>query len=334
MAGIMGNSLSRAVGDGLLSRNSSLRTAILVAVSLIVARLLYVVLKNAWEYQADTIYGRRHGCKLPPALTKRWPLGIDRIKELWESNADGRLLAFLCSIAKDYEPGNNLCQYLLVGPRAYHILHPTNLETLLSTNFKDYGFGCRPGVFGPLLGKGIFTQEGAAWKHSRELLRKQFVRAQYQDLRYFHEHVANLIDLMPTDGDVDLQPLFFNLTLDVASELLFGRSVYSLRADVDQAAENREFAESFNIAQEGLAKRFRLAPFHFLYSPATFRKACRNVHRFVERYIRELRLMEKVPESRDQEDSSASCMLLIMDLSVIRPLWNDYDVRLAASWER
>lgn len=179
------------------------------------------------------------------------------------------------------------------------------METLLSTNFQDYGFGCRPAVFAPLLGNGIFTQEGAAWKHSRELLRKQFVRAQYQDLRYFHEHVDNLINRMPADGVVDLQPLFFNLTLDVAAELLFGRSVYSLRAGVDQAAENREFAESFNIAQEGLAKRFRLAPFHFLYNPAEFRDACRRVHSFVERYIREQRLMEEHSAS-DKDDSDSS----------------------------
>lgn len=99
---------------------------------------------------------------MPPELTKKWPLGIDRIKQLWDSNADGRLLAFLCSIAKDYDGRNNLCQYLLFGPRAYHILHPANVEALLSANFKDYGFGCRPAVFAPLLGNGIFTQEGQA----------------------------------------------------------------------------------------------------------------------------------------------------------------------------
>lgn len=99
---------------------------------------------------------------MPPELTKKWPLGIDRIKQLWGSNADGHLLAFLCSIAKDYDGPNNLCQHLLFGPRAYHILHPANVETLLSTNFKDYGFGCRPDVFAPLLGNGIFTQEGEA----------------------------------------------------------------------------------------------------------------------------------------------------------------------------
>lgn len=92
---------------------------------------------------------------------------------------------------------------------------------------------------------------------------------------------------MPASGLVDLQPLFFNLTLDTATALLFGQSVYSLRAGVDQAEDNKDFAASFDIAQEGLAKRFRLAPFHSLYSPPAFRKACRNVHRFVEKYIEE-----------------------------------------------
>lgn len=151
----------------------------------------------------------------------------------------------------------------------------------------DYGFGSRRSVFAPLLGNGIFTQEGQAWKHSRELLRKQFVRAQYQNCDQFQEHFDNFKNCLPASGTVDLQPLFFRLTLDSATALLFGRSVYSLRADIDQDAENREFAESFNIAQEGLAKRFRIAPFHFFYNPPSFRRACQKVHRFVERYIRE-----------------------------------------------
>ncbi|KAK3935858.1 cytochrome P450 52A13 [Diplogelasinospora grovesii] len=279
---------------------------VLVVLGFAAAHVLYTLLQRFREYLADADYARRHGCQRPPELPKRWPLGIDRIKELWDSNADGRLLAFLCSIAKDYEPRNNLCQHLLVGPRAYHILHPVNVEALLSTNFKDYGFGCRPAVFAPLLGKGIFTQEGAAWKHSRELLRKQFVRTQYQNFDHFSEHVDNLIACMPSDGDVDLQPLFFSLTLDTATELLFGKSVYSLRADIDQAVGNREFAESFNIAQEGLAKRFRLAPFHFLYNPRKFRRACRTVHRFVEQYIRQKNLFQTGKTATPTEEGGGS----------------------------
>ncbi|KAK4042728.1 cytochrome P450 [Parachaetomium inaequale] len=309
--------LLRAINGGLPTEVSFLEAFALVALSLVVARLVYIVLKNAWEYRADTILGRQHGCQLPPALPKRWPLGIDRIRQLWQANADGRLLAFLCSIADDYEPGNNLCQYLLFGPRAYHVLHPANLETILSTKFSDYGFGCRPAVFAPLLGNGIFTQEGARWRHSRDLLRKQFVRAQYQDLRHLHEHVGNLIECIPTkEGTVvDLQPLFFNLTLDVATDLLFGRSVHSLRAGVDQAAENREFAEGFDAAQEGLAKRFRLAPFHAVYNPASFRRACRNVHRFVERYIREQGFMEPGSGDAEKDDGSDSSSWFIKQVA-------------------
>lgn len=86
--------------------------------------------------QADIAFGARHGCQPPPELPYRWPLGIDRIKELWQSNAEGRLLGFLCSIAKDYEPGNNLSQFLLIGPRAFHVLHPENVESIQSTNFR------------------------------------------------------------------------------------------------------------------------------------------------------------------------------------------------------
>lgn len=89
------------------------------------------------------------------------------------------------------------------------------------------------------------------------------------------------------------------MTLDTATALLFGRPVYALRAGIDQDKENKIFAESFNIAQEGLAKRFRIAPWQFLYNPPAFRKACANVHRFVEGYIKGLNL-ENV-ESHDKK---------------------------------
>lgn len=88
------------------------------------------------DLQADIAFGASHGCQPPPELPYRWPLGIDRIKELWGSNSEGRLLALICSIAKDYEPRNNLSQFLLIGPRAFHVLHPKNVGAILSTNFK------------------------------------------------------------------------------------------------------------------------------------------------------------------------------------------------------
>jgi hypothetical protein len=86
--------------------------------------------------QADVALGARHGCQPPPQLPNRWVLGIDHLKELRDADSDGRLLAFLCSIAKDYEPYNNLSQFLLFGPRMFHTLHPENVKAVLSENFE------------------------------------------------------------------------------------------------------------------------------------------------------------------------------------------------------
>ncbi len=86
--------------------------------------------------QANVALGLKQGCLPPPQLPNQWPLGIDWIRKLWRSDSEQHLLAFLCSIADGYEPRNNLFQYLLFGPRAFHVLDPINLEAVLSTNFQ------------------------------------------------------------------------------------------------------------------------------------------------------------------------------------------------------
>ena len=102
----------------------------------------------------------------------------------------------------------------------------------------------------------------------------------------FREHVDNLLErLYLSEKVVDLQPLFFNFTLDTTTALLLGRSVYSLRAKNVHDDGVKDFGRHFDIAQGGLAKRFRLAPWHSLYSPPQFRRSCSIVHQFVDDYI-------------------------------------------------
>ena len=132
-------------------------------------------------------------------------------------------------------------------------------------------------------------------------MRRQFVRAQYKNLDQFREHVDNLLECLPKpSGIVDLQPLFFKLTLDTTTALLLGRSVLSLKTEVIADAGIKSFTEGFDIAQAGLAKRFRLAPFHFLYRPPTFQYACSAVHKFVDDYI------EKRVVQRGHDPNAAS----------------------------
>ena len=101
-----------------------------------VSRSLYSGLSSVDRRQTDVALGLRHGCLPPPQLPNQWPLGIDWIRKLWQSDSEQHLLAFLCSIADGYEPRNNLSQYLLIGPRAFHVLDPMNVEAVLSTNFQ------------------------------------------------------------------------------------------------------------------------------------------------------------------------------------------------------
>lgn len=233
------------------------------------------------SHRADQKLINQHGCRRAPKLRNWWPLGIDRLIQIWQADSDQRLMELFTFHFRDV--GNTLEQRFL-GTRAFGTIEPKNLEAMMSSNIKDFSFGLRRQIFFPLLGDGIFTQDGSAWKHSRELLRPQFTRQQYQGLGVFREHVDNLIALIPKDGrPIDLQPLFFGLTLDTTTDLIFGASVKSLR-EVGLSRGN-EFAEQFNIAQNYVVQRFRLLDFYWLIGGQKFKRSCAAVHKFVDDII-------------------------------------------------
>lgn len=148
--------------------------------------------------------------------------------------------------------------------------------------------GPRRAITFPMFGDGIFTQDGAAWKHSRETLRPQFLHKQYEDLEVFKPAVEDLMDAISEsaakhDNVVDFQPLFFRLTLDTTTAFLFGESIRSLKQP-DIAGE-QTFADAFNLAQEYVAKRFRLLDLYWLIGGPKFHQACKKVHEFADQII-------------------------------------------------
>lgn len=134
------------------------------------------------------------------------------------------------------------------------------------------------------MGSGIFTQDGATWKHSRALLRPQFSSNRYQNFEEIKKCVENLINRIPKDGIIDLQPLFFRLTFDTTTFLLFGETLSSLQ-NIEIAGQESEFAQAFNLGQEYLAHRGRLGPFYWIANTPEFRRACRASHHFVDHAI-------------------------------------------------
>ena len=107
------------------------------------------------------------------------------------------------------------------GVTGFFTTDPENVEAILSTQFEDYDLGSRRLATSPVLGEGIFSQDGPAWKQSRELIRRQFARVQQQTLQVFVPHVKELTstleEAVATGETVDMKPFFFEYTLSTTT---------------------------------------------------------------------------------------------------------------------
>lgn len=196
---------------------------------------------------------------------------------------------------------------------------PENLKGVLATQFKDFTLGTRYEMFFQLLGNGIFTLSGEGWKHSRTMLRPQFARDQISHLESIKQHVDALImciDEANAKGKyVDLQDLFHKLTLDTATEFLFGESTDTLGLHPNKERKGlkvtpMEFQQSFGEAQEMLAYRFISGP-HFwrIINSNRFKKNCLNCKEFVDYFV------NKALESPMEKDQTADKYVFINELT-------------------
>lgn len=133
-------------------------------------------------------------------------------------------------------------------------------------------------------------------EHSRATLRPQFARTQISDLRLEEEHVQLLLSVIPSSTNqwtekVDLKPLFFNLTLDSATEFLFGESVYSQKSQSTSGQNEKgdrdwaAFAKRFDDANAVINFRYRLMQLYWLYNPKSFKDDCRQIHQLVDHFV-------------------------------------------------
>lgn len=175
---------------------------------------------------------------------------------------------------------------------------------------EDFSLGLRPKHFAPLMGSGIFTQDGAAWRHSRALLRPQFTSNRYQNFEEMKKSVESLVDQISPDSIVDLQPLFFRLTFDTTTFLLFGKTLSSLQSS-DIAGKESEFAAAFNLGQDYLSHRGRLGDLYWLANTPEFWRACKTSHRFVDDAIQTALDDAEKPKSKETEDEDSKNYVFI-----------------------
>ncbi|CAO2650850.1 Nn.00g091470.m01.CDS01 [Neocucurbitaria sp. VM-36] len=244
---------------------------------------LYVVRRIYWEATTGTrrrALAKQHGC-LPPQkrLNRVLPnlidlFGVDMVISNYRAYKAHRKLEQEANDLRD--AGAHTIQAKVFGLNIFITDDPENVKCLLATNSDTWSLGqSRIKVMSSYLGHGIFTNEGKAWKHSRDMLH---------------------------GSEVDLQPLFHELTLDVATDFLFGRSTNSLNR-ADESEDVKEFIESFEYCLDPLSsdncKRFGYLG--LLLPDRKKKRSVKFIQDFTDKVIdEELRLKE---ETQDKQDS-------------------------------
>ncbi|KAF3162545.1 Protein kinase alk2 [Orbilia oligospora] len=241
-------------------------------------------------------FEKSHGTKPPNYMVNGLPFGIDYVVCLLNHVKRQTVLEFMRGNYEEY--GHTFAMNTL-GKTTITTREPKNLQAMLSTQFKDFSAGDgKRGPFGPLMGQAIINLDGPAWEHHRALLRPQFSRNQITQLQNLEEHFITLTKCIPdstSSSSVDLQELFFELTMDTSTDFLFGESTDTLkqRLSILEDKESRgeeflagaSFAKAFNDAQEHSFKRFCMKDLYALHNPKEFRDAVRECHLFVDRYV-------------------------------------------------
>lgn len=252
--------------------------------------LLGLVLVNRLNlYIARRRMKKQNNCKPCPYVYNKDPfLGIDVLRENIQNFNNGCVLEKNRARLSYFGPQCTTFHNRMVNAPIIITVEPENVKTILSLKFKDYSLGNRSVALAPMLGDGIFNSDGGKWQNSRHLLRPNFAREQVADLDMLERHFKLMLKYIPKDGTtVDLQELFFRMTMDTATEFLFNHSTNVLKAMGQENAANEdiEFEKSFNFAQADALNRLRLGIFDKLRKNVEGNDAIRICHAYVDKWV-------------------------------------------------
>lgn len=139
------------------------------------------------------------------------------------------------------------------------------------------------------------------------MLRPEFSKNRIENFDQMKDCVENLISCIPKNGELDLQPLFFRLTFDTTTYLLFGKSMSALNS-AETAGQESKFANAFNLGQDYLAHRGRLGDFYWLMNDRAFKNACRTCHDFVDEAVQSA--LDRVNSNGDRDADSKNYVFI------------------------
>lgn len=195
----------------------------------------------------------------------KWPGNLDVLQKLLEGYDDDYAYQFLDDVTEEY--GYLYCLRLL-GEDIIVTMNPNHIKRVLATDFPIFEKG-QPfqSPTKSVLGSGIFNSDGELWKFHRNMTRPFFSRERTTDFEIFRRHSDHAVELIKqrclTGEVIDLQDIAGRLTMDSATEFLFGRSVNSMASPLplpggasgDLTDGENAFVRAFNAALDVCAFR-------------------------------------------------------------------------------
>ncbi|PYH93210.1 cytochrome P450 [Aspergillus ellipticus CBS 707.79] len=266
-------------------------TLLFVATVTPVLYLLYSLLER-WQHAQNA---RKWNCQ-PIAFYPGDILGVNTLKEALRHDKDRELPMVtrrrIDAMSAQQNRYTTTFQFRQLGTDVIVSCEPKNVQAVLATQFKDFELGAaRRNAMHWLLGRGIFTADGEHWSRSRALLRPQFTRDQISDLDLEERHVQQAMKGMPVDSTgwtpaTDIQTIFFRLTMDTATEFLFGESVESQAAALSNGAIPQDnFPAQFDRGQWYAAQRARFEKLYWIVDNKESRHIESAVHAYVDRFV-------------------------------------------------
>ncbi|KAK4071821.1 hypothetical protein Purlil1_13298 [Purpureocillium lilacinum] len=256
---------------------------------------------NVWIFPSRHYHGENRGCGRIKMLPTSWklPLGIDKLAKTLKAEEDRRLP--ILSLEDHERYGDTYGQYA-GGLFTIVTRDSRNISSLLSKQFHKYGYGhLRKLCFGPLLGEGIFTEDGPEWRASRRLLSSMLSNPRCSALHTLDSHFRDLqrrlVSHPKSPAIIDLRPLFYDYTLDTATDLFLGNSTNLLRLPTKVQNEGTRFSKAFNEAVRWLATRERFKMFAWFVTTPGLLRSCSTARDSLENMIIEAQCLETGSET-------------------------------------
>ena len=221
-----------------------------------------------------------------------------------------------------HQIGRNTYSFTILGTPLITTCEPDNIKTVLALDFEKWGVAPLRKSAASFVGYGIFLTDGPAWQHSRNILRPIFNKSQLADMSILKQHTQRFVSNIPFDGStVDLQPLFFQLSIDVASHVLLGESTSCLTSTSD-ATPGRQLASAFQRCVEYFGKGGDIKFLGVGWPNRQYKCDCALIHKYVDSVVKAALTLKEDISVKTPDESDRHMLLhdLILDSSDVKQI--------------